>query len=216
MSRDVQVSEANPIIKKRKLSIHYMQKILTICLAVFFLQDAVSQASGGVSVQTGLTYGFSREKALTQSGQGHYGWMAGLDARLLGGDMYFMVGGQYHRTSLFSTSDLRFFKTDMDMVMTRLGLGFTIAKLGYRSYLRTKLLASINFILDGPDPQIAFPNATAPANLNDSFLGGTTGIGWTKGALDIDLEFQYGILNAVFNQEKSNFNYITLLCGVNF
>lgn len=193
-----------------------MQKILTICLVVFFLQQGVSQSSGGVSVQTGLSYGFSKEKSLTGSGQGHYGWMAGLDARLLGGDMYFLVGGQYHRTSLFSTSDLSFFKTDMELVMARLGLGFTIAKLGYRSYLRTKLLASINFVLEGPDPKPAFPNATSPANLNDSFLGGTTGLGWTKGPLDLDIEFQYGILNSVFNQDKTTFNYITFSCGVNF
>lgn len=193
-----------------------MRKVLTICLAVFFLQDAVSQTAGGVSVQTGLSYGFSKESALTREGQGHYGWMAGVDARLMGGDMYFLVGGQYHRTSLFSTSDLSFFKTDMDLAMARLGMGFTIVKLGYKSYLRTKLLASINFVLEGPDSQVAFPNSTAPANLNDSYLGGVTGIGWTKGPLDIDLEFQYGILNAVFDQEKTKFNYITLMCGVNF
>lgn len=193
-----------------------MQKILTISLVLFFFHDAVSQGSGGISVQTGLSYGFSGERALTKAGQGHYGWLAGLDARLLGDDMYFMVGGQYHRSSLFSTSDLSFFQTDMEMVMARLGLGFTIFRLGYKSYLRSKLLASINFIIEGPDPKPAFLNAPSSANLNDSFLGGTTGIGWTKGPLDLDIEFQYGILNSVFNQDKTTFNYVTLMCGVNF
>jgi hypothetical protein len=73
---------------------------------------------------------------------------------------------------LFSTSDANFFKTDTDIIMMRLGLGFTVYKIGYRSYLRTKLLGSINFVMDGPDPKPAFPNSTAPADLNDSYLGG--------------------------------------------
>jgi hypothetical protein len=193
-----------------------MHKYLTLLLVVFFINHGKAQDSGGISIQTGLSYGFSKEKALTRSGEGHYGWGVGLDARLFGGDMYFLVGGQYHRTSLFSTSDPNFFKTDMDIAMMRMGMGFTIVKLGFRSYLRTKLLASINFVLDGPDPKPAFPNATAPANLNDSYLGGTTGIGWTKGIFDIDLEFQYGLLNSVFKQPETNFNYFTLMVGVNF
>jgi hypothetical protein len=192
-----------------------MRKFLMLIGFVLLTFHMYAQ-SGGVSVQTGLSYGFTKNKTLTQSGQAHYGWMAGLDARLLGGDMYFLVGAQYHRTSLFSTESVSFFKNDMDVVMTRLGLGFTIWKLGYKSYLRTKLLGSINFVLDGPDPKPFFPNAASPANLNDSFLGGTTGLGWTKGALDIDLEFQYGLLNSVFKQPESKINYISLLVGVNF
>ena len=192
-----------------------MQKYFRVLLLILF-SNAVSAQSGGVSIQSGLTYGFSQEEALTKSGQAHYGWMAGLDARLMGGDMYFLVGIQYHKTSLFSTSSANFFKTDMDIIMVRLGLGFTVYKLGYKSYLRTKLLGSINFVMDGPDPKPAFPNSVSPANLNDSYLGAVTGIGWTKGMIDIDLDFQYGILNSVFEQDKTNFNYLTLMAGINF
>jgi hypothetical protein len=192
-----------------------MQKYLSV-LCLLFFSKVISAQSGGVSIQSGLTYGFTNEKALTKSGQAHYGWMAGLDARLMGGDMYFLIGGQYHKTNLFSTSDANFFKTDTDIIMMRLGLGFTVYKIGYRSYLRTKLLGSINFVMDGPDPKPAFPNSTAPADLNDSYLGAVTGIGWTKGMIDIDLDFQYGILNSVFKQDKTNFNYLTLMAGINF
>jgi len=196
-----------------------MQKISNlICsflLVLLSFSDALSQTSGGLSLQAGLSYGFSQEQALTRSGQGHYGWCAGADARLFGGDVYFLIGGQYHKTSLFSTEKLNFFKTDMTVVMGRMGMGFSLARLGYKSYLRTKILASINFIANGPDPSSAFPGAVSPANLNDSYLGGVTGIGWTKGRLDLDLEFQYGILNSVFGQPKTTFNYFTLLCGIN-
>ncbi|MFZ1704981.1 MAG: hypothetical protein WAT79_11595 [Saprospiraceae bacterium] len=192
-----------------------MQKILTLVFIVLLINSSYSQ-TGGISIQTGLTYGFSKEKVLTQQGQGHYGWMVGADARLMGGDMYFLVGGQYHRTSIYSTDSPKFFETDMDIVMTRVGLGFTIVKFGYKSFLRSKILGSINFVIDGPDTKTAFPNSATPANLNDSFLGATTGIGWTKGILDIDFDFQYGLLNSVFKQPDSKFSYFTLMCGVNF
>lgn len=190
--------------------------LLVLFLYGNVLTYCISQSNGGISLQAGLTYGFSPEPVLTASGQGNYGWCVSADARLFGGDMYFLLGGQYHKTSLFSSDKLNFFNTDMDVAMGRMGMGFTVARLGYKSFLRTKILASINFILNSPDPKPYFPNAISPAGINDSYLGGVTGIGWTKGILDLDLEFQYGFLNAVFGQSKSTFNYFTLLCGVNF
>ena len=190
--------------------------LLVLLLWGNVLSYCFAQSNGGISLQAGLTYGFSPEPVLTASGQGNPGWCVGADARLFGGDMYFLLGGQYHKTSLFSSDKLNFFNSDMDVVMGRMDMGFTVARLGYKSFLRTKILASINFIINSPDPKPYFPNASSPASINDSYLGGVTGIGWTKGILDLDLEFQYGFLNAVFGQPKSTFNYFTLLCGVNF
>lgn len=201
------------------LELNHMTKriqLFFILVTIFAsLNTGKAQSTGGLSFQAGLSYGMSKEPALTRSGQGHYGWCAGADARLFGGDIYFLIGGQYHKTSLFSTEKPDFFKTDMDVIMGRMGMGFSLVRLGYQSYLRTKVLASINFIAKGPDPKTAFPNAVSPANINDSYFGGVTGIGWTKGRLDLDLEFQYGILNSVFGQPKTTFNYFTLLCGIN-
>ena len=86
-----------------------MQKYFRVLLLILF-SNAVSAQSGGVSIQSGLTYGFSQEEALTKSGQAHYGWMAGLDARLMGGDMYFLVGGPV------SYTHLRAHETVLDLV----------------------------------------------------------------------------------------------------
>ncbi|MBL0098864.1 MAG: hypothetical protein IPP49_01465 [Saprospiraceae bacterium] len=81
---------------------------LTIVFLVLGILNVFSQAPGLV-VQTGLTAAYSKDGNVTKANQGHYGWMVGADARILDGDLYFIVGGQYHQTSLASTASPSFF-----------------------------------------------------------------------------------------------------------
>ena len=184
---------------------------------LFFLTVSVITSFGqapGIVIQTGLTTGYSKDFNITKGKEMHYGWMVGADARLLEGDMYFIIGGQYHKTSLNSTGSAEFFKNnDWTQLHGRCGLGFNIFRLSERITFRSKLLGSINFTLEAPKDALNIPEYTT---LNDSSLGAATGIGVTIGSLDIDLEYQYGIINAYYMQPKSTFDIWTLMAGFHF
>lgn len=193
-----------------------MKKVTLIIFVLFLLTSIGYGQSAGLVLQTGLTASYSKTPNLTSANQAHYGWMAGADARILDGGLYFLLGAQYHQTQILSTGKPEFFTNDLEMMKFRLGMGFTIVQLSYKSFIRSKVLGSVNFILDGPDTNPYFPNSPQPANLNDSSLGLTTGIGLTLGSLDFDLDFEYGLLNVVFKQPKSTFDSFTFMVGFHF
>jgi hypothetical protein len=86
-----------------------MKYLIFYCLIYIAVQSSHAQTQGLV-VQAGLTSAFSKDKNITRSGEGHYGWMVGGDARILEGGMYFIIGGQYHQTSLIRQLRLIFSK----------------------------------------------------------------------------------------------------------
>lgn len=177
------------------------------------ISDAFSQAPG-VVIQTGLSAAYSKDSKVTKGGEAHYGWMVGADARLLDGDIYFLVGGQYHSTNLRSTDKLNFFNDkDWTIIMGRLGLGFNLLHLSDRMSIRSKILGSINFSQESPKGGLEIDGYRT---VNDSFMGATTGIGITLGAFDLDLEYQYGFINAYYQQSKSTFDFWTLCFGFHF
>ncbi|MBK9733540.1 MAG: hypothetical protein IPO92_00675 [Saprospiraceae bacterium] len=174
----------------------------------------LSAQAPGIAIQAGLSTAYSKDENVTKSNQAHYGYFIGADARLLDGDMYFIIGGQYHLTSLQSSSSPKFFtNNDWKIFMGRLGLGFNVFKLSEGVVLRSKILASINFTLDSPANGLNIPGYEA---VNDSFLGITTGAGLTLGIFDFDLDFQYGVINAYQFRPKSTFNSLTLMAGIHF
>jgi len=191
-----------------------MKYIFSLILILFFAQTAVDAQSPGLVIQAGLSTAYAKDTNITKGNQAHYGYVIGADARIIEGSMYFIIGGQYHVTSLNSTSSQDFFKNnDWKILMTRLGLGFNIIKFSDKLALRSKLLGSINFSLDSPRGGLNIPDYMV---LNDSFLGVTSGLGLTIGFIDIDLEFQFGVINAYQFQPKSTFDSWTLVTGVHF
>lgn len=193
------------------LQMKFIYPVIFILLA--FSLDLNAQ-SPGLVVQTGVSTAYAKDGNITFKNQAHYGYFIGADARILEGNMYFIIGGQYHATSLNSTSDPEFFKNNnWKILMGRLGLGFNLIKFSDNFALRSKLLGSINFNVDSPKNALNMPNYD---KLNDSFLGATTGLGVTIGFIDIDLDFQYGFINAYTEQPKSTFDFWTLGVGVHF
>ena len=191
-----------------------MKYIFSSIVILFFAQTAVDAQSPGLVIQAGLSTAYAKDTNITKGNQAHYGYVIGADARIIEGSMYFIIGGQYHVTSLNSTSSQDFFKNnDWKILMTRLGLGFNIIKFSDKLALRSKLLGSINFSLDSPRGGLNIPDYMV---LNDSFLGVTSGLGLTIGFIDIDLEFQFGVINAYQFQPKSTFDSWTLVTGVHF
>jgi hypothetical protein len=184
----------------------------TLALITFISSGLKSQAPGLV-VQAGLSSAFSQDKNITPSGQGHYGWVVGVDARLLEGGLYFIMGGQYHRLNLVADSSPNPLNNkDWGILTGRFGLGFNFWRIHERLALRSKLLCSINFNQDFDTNKLEAPYD----KVNDSFLGVGTGLGLTLGILEIDLDYQYGVLNAYYKQKDTNFNMISLTGGVRF
>ncbi len=190
-----------------------IMRLFLVFSSVFFICFSLRSQSPGLVIQTGLTLAYAKDSNITRTNQGHYGWMIGADARILESNLYFIIGGQYHKTSIVSTSSPDFFKTDQSVFMTRCGLGFDLLHLSEKIALRSKLLGSINFILDAPANALNIPGYT---QLNDSYLGAVTGVGITIGSFDIDLDFQYGFINAYYKQPKSTFDSWTLMAGFHF
>jgi hypothetical protein len=182
-------------------------------LVLCFYSLAQSVYSQGLVIQSGLTTAFSKDKNITAEGQAHYGWMVGADGRILEGDMYFIIGAQYHNSNLASTGKINFFDTDWSMLMFRAGLGFNIFKMSEKTYFRTKIVGSVNSNLTFPKGAL---NKTGYDKINDSFLGGVSGLGFTQGPFDIDFEYQYGIINAYTGQPNSTFSFFTLMAGFHF
>lgn len=189
-----------------------MKRILTIVSLVWFPVLLCGQ-SPGLVIQAGLSASYSKDANITKAKQGHFGWMIGADARILEGDLYFLIGGQFHKTNLMSTSSLEFFKNDWSVAMGRAGFGFNLLHISERVVIRSKLLGSVNFILDAPEKGQNIPGYT---ELNDSYLGAVTGLGLTLGSFDFDLDFQYGFVNAYFMQPKSTFDSWTFMAGFHF
>ncbi len=170
--------------------------------------------SPGLVIQGGLTASYSKDKIVTKPKEGHYGWMLGADARVLEGDLYFIIGGQFHQTSLVSSKGADFFKkNDWKILMGRFGFGFNVLKFSENLAIRSKILGSLNYVLDAPAGGL---NIDGYKEINDSYLGLVTGLGVTIGSLDIDLDFQYGVINAYKLKPETTFNSWTLMTGFHF
>lgn len=191
-----------------------MKFIITIAVNFLFLHALLIGQAPGIVIQAGVSTAYAKDGNITKRNQAHYGYVIGADGRILEGDMYFIVGAQYHSTSVNSTSSPDFFGThDWKILMGRVGLGFNVFRFSEKVVLRSKLLGSINFVMDAPSGGL---NIDGYRTINDSFLGVTTGAGLTIGIFDFDLDFQYGVINAYKAQPKSLFDSWTLVAGVHF
>ncbi len=189
-------------------------KYLFMCLFLVLYSLDLSSQSPGLVIQAGLTEAYSKDKNVTKSKEGHYGWMFGADARILEGDLYFILGGQYHQTSVKSSGSADFFKSnDWKILMGRFGFGFNIIKFADNLAIRSKILGSLNYVMDAPTGGL---NIDGYREINDSYLGIVSGLGVTIGSLDIDLDFQYGTINAFRFKPETKFNSWTLMTGFHF
>jgi hypothetical protein len=138
----------------------------------------------------------------------------GADARLLGEDLYFLIGGSYS----IQGGEGEFFSTDIEsgysMTSARIGIGFRVFRISRKISIRSKVAGSIHFINDIETAE----NTSTGANYipNDSFAGGLTGLGIDIGALTIDLDYEYGLINAINKVPESTVDFITLTAGFKF
>ena len=192
--------------------------IRTIYFGLFLLsmvQFNTASAQGGMNIYSGISAAFSHDKNVTPAGFGHYGHFVGVDFRLNSGDLYFAGGGRYYFTSLLAEENTSFFNNAnaYRYFSARFGFGFNLLNLSYKNRLRSKIMGAFNIAGVSPDNMIDIPGYQ---RLNDSSAGVITGLGLDIGALTIDLEYQFGLINAYYNQQNSKFNVTSLAIGFFF
>lgn len=134
------------------------------------------------------------------------GLVIGADARLLGGGLHILIGGRYGMIA--GGAD------DFTMTTGRIGIGFTLFKISDRLLLRSKIAGSIHFT-NGFEASTK-PNSSDPYLINDSFAGGVAGLGIDIGILTIDLEYEYGLVNAINREADTTMDFVSLTAGVFF
>lgn len=190
-----------------------IQSVYILLLAGLFTTSLRAQQGGGLQVFAGYRTSLTSLDAYLPGSMGG-GPTIGADARLLGDDLYFLFGGSYS----IQGGDGEFFGVDADegysMTSGRIGLGFRLFRISRKISIRSKAVASIHFVND-------FETATNPDTgedylINDSFAGAITGLGLDIGALTLDLDYEYGLINAINKQSETTVDFITLTGGVKF
>jgi hypothetical protein len=193
-----------------------MRIILTsVLLVIIFTFNGNAQS--GANFYVGLNTGKTADQIVTKSGEMHYGYLVGLDARLAGEDMYFIVGGQYGTLSLFSEDSASFFSGENKLTQfkLRIGIGLNIVHFSENIRLRTKALGSFDFI--SKYDESGFPdNVVGYEKVNDGYFGAVTGLGLDIGIFTIDLEVELAVLNAFYEKSDTKYNAFSLTGGVRF
>lgn len=191
-----------------------MLKFISIMSFAFFLSMAgvQAQSTSGLQVYSGYLAGLNSNKDFSPTGV-RGGYFAGADARLLGGDMYFLIGGRFNVMSLNASSAPGFSSDTYSFFSGRIGVGFTILNISRNIRLRSKFLGSVHLLNTIEEEKIDNPRFT---EVNDSYGGLVTGLGVDIGFITADLEYEYGVINSVFKEPDTKISFLTLSVGFKF
>lgn len=168
----------------------------------------------GVQIYAGISNATSKDSLLTPEGTSHPGFHIGIDARLNSGNMYFVVGGQYHRVEFLADSEKSYFSVTnkMNWLKFRAGLGYNVYNFSEKVALRAKTLASIDVISSHPGKVVSGPYE----NFNSGTAGVVGGLGADFYNFTFDIEYEYGFFNAVNMVSSTSVNFLTVSLGVVF
>lgn len=188
-----------------------MKNLITSLVLMIFCSIGYSQS--GLNVYTGISTAKSKSEVLTPPGFSHRGYHLGADARLNSGNMYFVIGGQYHVINYLAQESGSFFSVDekMSWMKLRIGLGYNVVNFTDKIALRAKTLGALDFISKHPDL------ADAPYQVyNAGTAGVVLGIGFDIYAFTLDVEYEKGFFNAVNMVKGTEFDFFTINVGVRF
>ena len=124
------------------------------------------------------------------------------------------MGARYTSVSRIPQDGIQIFGHDsqVSILNGRVGLGYNIISFGELFKIRTKALGSFDLVIDTKGDPISVPGY----QLNDGWLGAVTGLGFDIGPFILDVEYEFGILNAYFQQPDSKFNSLSVSAGFFF
>ncbi len=189
-----------------------MRILLTIAISFMIISSMSGQA--GLQVYAGISNATSKDSLLTPSGTSHPGFHIGLDARLNSGNMYFVVGGQYHSIEFLASDEKSYFSVTnkMNWLKFRVGLGYNVYNFNEKVALRAKTLGSIDVISSHPGRVVNGPYE----NYNSGTAGLIAGLGADIYNITVDLEYEFGFFNAVNMVPSTSVNFFTFSLGFVF
>lgn len=190
-----------------------MKNILLSALLVVFATTAIGQA-GGIRIYTGITTMSNQDEIMNSDGKAHTGYHFGADARLMSGGMAFLLGGRFTSVSAEPIDGfaLSGHESTLSIINGRVGLDFSIITLAPSIRIRSKALASFDMVV-GETGELQRPFGH---KLNDGWLGLVSGLGADLGPATVDLEFNFGLINAYNQVSGSTFNSFTFSAGFFF
>ena len=174
----------------------------------------VAQAQSGLNVYTGLSSATNKSEIITPEGFAHNGYHIGADARLIEGNMYFVVGGQYHVLNYISSADSPYisFDSKMKWLKLRIGLGYNLITINSNIAITAKTLGTINVISSFPSDLAGAPYD----NYNTGTAGAVLGLGLDIYSFTLNVEYEKGFFNAVNMVPGTEFDFLTLSIGFRF
>ncbi len=173
-------------------------------------------AQGGLNIYAGLAHASNQDEIVTPSGTSQKGYLIGADFRIAGEKMYFIIGSQYMDIDLISTNKSSYWDhtESIKLLKGRAGLGFSIFPIANLGSLRTKILGSLDYILDYNREAIV--TRKTHRAINDAVLGLVTGIGVDIKAITFDIEYEFGMINLYNKESRSKQDFLTVQVGFFF
>lgn len=189
-------------------------KSISSTFACLILTLSLYAQQGGMRVYAGSTSLVNKDEIANPEGFSHSGYHIGVDGRLMSGGMAFMVGGRYTSVSMAPTEDFKLLGHDapLNIMNGRVGLDISIYSFTNYARIRTKALASFDVVLSESE-EVALP---AGYSLNDGWFGLVTGLGADIGPAIIDIEYEFGLINAYNKKKQSTFNSLSFSIGFFF
>ena len=169
---------------------------------------------GGIRAYAGISTLINQDVKVNPEGYSYSGYHIGADGRIMLGTMSFLLGARYTAVSRTPQESIKLFGHDskISILNGRVGLDYSIYSLRDFFRIRTKVLGSFDIIINTTGEAIAVPTY----NLNDGWFGGVTGLGFDIGPFVLDIEYEFGILNAYYKKPDSKFNSLTVSTGFFF
>jgi len=190
-----------------------MKYVFAFLLMITLISFSIAQ-DGGMRVYVGTTSLVNNDAIANPDGFSHSGFHIGADGRLMSGGMAFLVGGRFTSVSKLATEDFKLSGHDssLSIMNGRVGLDINIYNFTHFARIRGKALGSFDIVLGESG------NDSPPAGyeFNDGWLGLVAGIGADIGPATIDIEYEFGLLNAYFEKKESTFNSFSISVGFFF
>lgn len=185
-------------------------------VVISFLCATVASSQAGMRLYGGVSAMTNENSILDPSGP-TMGYHVGGDLRLNDGDMFFLLGGRFTDVAYSSNDDIYVSsKPSLQMINTRIGLGFKLFHLTRLVTIRAKVLGSIDYVFNTP---LVKDNTAAGfeeyRNVN-STASAVAGVGVSIGKLLFDFEYGYGLFNMVSQNKETRPTHFSLSAGVFF
>ncbi|HMP28464.1 MAG TPA: hypothetical protein PKD85_02620 [Saprospiraceae bacterium] len=167
----------------------------------------------GATLYTGLINGKLHQKMTCDQCNFQSGYTIGLDGRLNSGGLFFLISGDFIKFDLLPINKIDYFsKEKMTLLKLKAGMGFKIISFSKEVFLSSKIQLVFSSIYDY-NQELLFESGL---QVNDGFLGATSGLMLNYKALIFELEFEKGLLNMFYEMPQTKTDFITLKTGFKF